>query len=326
MTPPPWNAVRFVPTGRGHVESYFLKLNDGHGRRALWLKTTILEKRGAPAVAEAWAIAFDREGRHKAAKLVVPWESARFSTVGLDVEVGSVRLEEGATRGELRSGADTIAWDLRWDHAAPPLVPFPLASMYTGPFPKSKLVSPTPDALFHGSYTVNGERFVVDALRGMQGHNWGVSHTHRYAWVHVSGFDGEPDLVFEGLSGRVKVGPAVLPTLTLACLRWRGVKYEWNQPADLLRNVGTIGRRSWSFSCEGPLGTLNGDFTAADEDFVGLLYENPEGDPCHCLNSKIARGVLELRLAGRMPVVLRTNEAALELGTTATDHGIALLA
>ena len=43
-----YNAVRFDPSttaGRGHVESYFIKLNDAEGRHALWLKGTILARR-----------------------------------------------------------------------------------------------------------------------------------------------------------------------------------------------------------------------------------------------------------------------------------------
>ena len=124
----------------------------------------------------------------------------------------------------------------------------------------------------------------------------------------------------------MKLGPVVLPTLTLACLRLRGVRYDWNLPLDLARNAGRIGRRSFQFSCESAIGRIDGDFTGSTEDFVGLLYENPSGRPCHCLNSKLARGVLEVRLAGRLPLVLRTREAALELGTTDQAHGIRMLA
>ena len=68
---PDWNAVRYDPeTSKGHVESYFLKANDARGRRAVWLKATIYasELRPAHAVAEAWAIVFDREGKHVAVK------------------------------------------------------------------------------------------------------------------------------------------------------------------------------------------------------------------------------------------------------------------
>ena len=81
---------------RTPVESYFFKLNDAVGRRALWLKATVLSRlSGAGPVAEAWAIAFDREGEHVAAKEVVAYESARFSRDGLSVKVSDLKFEEG---------------------------------------------------------------------------------------------------------------------------------------------------------------------------------------------------------------------------------------
>ena len=153
-----WNAVRYTPARRdGHVESYFLKLNSPDGSRALWLKGTILARPDAPPVAEAWAIAFRRDGRHVACKEVVPLDAARFDASGLGVEVASLRLSPGATAGSVSRGSERVAWDLSVTDPGPPLAPFPLPSMYTGAFPKSKLVSPYPDARFDGWYEVDGE-------------------------------------------------------------------------------------------------------------------------------------------------------------------------
>src|SRR5262249_51593256 len=131
-----WNATRFDPASdRGHVESHFLKLNDPGGRRALWLKATILRTQGgrrsrpprsepkaseggpphelgAAAVAEAWAVAFDRELGHTAAKQVVPWASASFSREALAIQVAGVEIEPAAARGAIASGTALIEWDL----------------------------------------------------------------------------------------------------------------------------------------------------------------------------------------------------------------------
>src|SRR5262249_40932194 len=108
-----WNATRFDPASdRGHVESHFLKLNDGEGRRALWLKATILRRLGEPAVAESWAIAFDRERGHVAAKEVVPWTSASFSREQLAIAVARVALEPARTRGAVGAGDRRIEWEL----------------------------------------------------------------------------------------------------------------------------------------------------------------------------------------------------------------------
>lgn len=327
MTLPPWNAVRYAPGNDQHVESYFLKLNDAEGRRALWLKTTILARPAEAPVAEAWAIAFDRREGHRAAKQVMPFADARFGTDGLDVQVGEVVVKDGKTRGVVESRGTRIAWDLAFSGDAAPIVPFPTEAMYTGSFPRSKVVSPYPDVRFDGFYEVDGVRHEVSGFRGMQGHNWGTSHTHQYAWGHCNVFDGEPELVFEGMTGRVRVGPLVAPPLTVLCVRYRGVRYEWNRPSDLLlSSAGDMGLRSWRFAAHSDIGAIAGHMTASDDDFVGLLYENPVGAPAYCLNSKIARCSLAFTPAGRPTLRASSAAAALELGTTDPGHGIRILA
>ncbi len=50
------NATHFRAPGQPHVESWFAKLVEPRGDRALWLKCTVLARDRAAAVAEAWAI------------------------------------------------------------------------------------------------------------------------------------------------------------------------------------------------------------------------------------------------------------------------------
>ncbi|MCC6645466.1 MAG: hypothetical protein IT374_07850 [Polyangiaceae bacterium] len=321
-----WNSLRYSPArGGGHVESYFFKLNSPDGERALWLRTTLLARPGAAPVAEAWAISFRRDGRHVACKEVVPLAAARFDPSDLGAEVASLRTAPGSISGSVARGPSRVAVALTFEDSTPPLVPFPHASMYTGALPKSKLVSPYPDARFDGWYEVDGERVDVRGWRGMQGHNWGPCHTHHYAWAHCNQFDGE-DAVFEGLTGRVKMGPLVLPPLTLLCLRYRGARYSWNRLRDLASASGSIGRRTWSFRAENDLGVLEGTLSSPDDLVVGLLYENPEGPPTYCLNSKLSTATLSLTPRGRPPVTLRSRAAALEIATTDPRHGVRLRA
>src|SRR5205823_5809320 len=136
-------------------------------------------------------------------------------------------------------------------------VHFPAAWMYEGPFPSSKVVSPLPDLRVSGSITVNGETWTVDAWPGVLGHNWGPRHTPLYAWGHCNVWtteSGTPHegLVFEGMSGRIKLGPVLAPITTLLCLRYRGVRYELNSLLDLARNRGEISPRRWTFAGRGP--------------------------------------------------------------------------
>ena len=322
-----WNATRFDPTGtRGHVESYFLKLNDRAGRRALWLKATILARRGDGAkVAEAWAIAFDREREHVGAKQVVPFDRARFSSDRLDVRVADLALEPGHVVGSVESGGRRIDFALAFTTTSPPLTLFPSARMYEGPLPSTKLVSPYPNATFTGHYAIDNERVEVTGWRGMQGHNWGTGHAELYAWAHCNEWEGEDDLIFEGVTARVRVGPLLSPPVTALAVWRRGVRYAFNQPLTLLRNRGTIGQRRWAFRAESHLARVEGELSAETRDLVGLHYENPGGAMTYCLNSKIAEGALRLEVKGRPPFTARTRAAALEIGTRDPEHGVTML-
>lgn len=323
-----WNAVRCKDDAAGgHVESYFLKLNDRQGRRALWLKATILVREGgAPRFAEAWAIAFDRDGRHIATKETLLLSKASFDPLGLGVVVSRMCLEPGRVRGEVASGDHRITFDLTFTTDVAALVPFPSERMYDAPVPSSKLVSPHPDARFSGVYTVDGETVQVDGWRGMQGHNWGTRHAELYAWAHCNQWDGDDDLVLEGVTARVKVGPLLAPPLTVVCVRHRGVRYDFNAPLSLLRARGTIDTRRWTFTAKQARATVSGELWADTRSFVGLSYENPDGATTYCLNSKIARGRIRLSVRGRPEVEAMTQCAALEIGTKDPGHGVAMLA
>ncbi|MEB2313428.1 MAG: hypothetical protein OZ921_17335 [Sorangiineae bacterium] len=323
-----YNAVRYDRYRKGgHVESYFFKLNDPAGRRALWLKATILARLEGRPVAEAWAIAFDREREHVAVKEVTRHEFAEFSRRGLEVRVAGVHFSEGRLDGRIESPEHTIEFGLDFDTASPPLAPLPSRRLYEDWAPNTKLVSPHPNSRFSGSYSVDGGAPVaVEGWRGMQGHNWGSRHTERYAWTHVNQWDGDEEVVLEAFTGRVKVGPLLAPPLTVVCVWHRGTRYEFNRPRELVRSRGRIGARSYRFEVESALARASGELHADTRDFVGLYYENPNREMTYCLNSKIASGTLRLEPRGRPALELTTRAGALELGTKDEHHGVSMLA
>ncbi len=322
----PYSGVRYDPSARvGHVESYFLKANDPARPRALWLKATIFASAHAPrrAVAEAWAVAFDRERGHVAVKSWVPYEAARFSPVDFSAAIDGCSYGASAVRGSITTAERTIAWDLRYRDASAPLYHYP-RKLYEARLPSQKLVSLCPDATFEGKATVRGETWSLDGWRGMVGHNWGRKHTALYAWAHCNVWDGPPDpeIVFEGVSGRVALGPVLTPTRTLLFVRHRGVRYDLNGTLDLLRNQGEITPRRYRFRGESDLAFVQGELWGESDDFVGLYYPNPDGAMTYCLNTKIAQAELRFRPRGRDEMVLRSSAAALEIGTRDPNHGV----
>jgi hypothetical protein len=324
------NRVRWDPTDAGgHVESHFLRAVSPDGDRALWVRHTLLSPRGRAGmgVAESWAIAFERGRPPTAAKSAIPIEQARVDASPFGIAIGPTVLETGRARGAARSSGHALGWDLAFEPLAPPFHPFPLERMYEGAFPKSKTLTPYPDATFDGSFDVDGARWPVAGWRGMQGHNWGRSHAHVYAWGQCNswahGADGPA--WFEGLTGRVKVGPMLLPWLSLAALHVAGETHRFDGAKAMTTRATDVGWYRWSATLAKGDARLRLDIEAARDDLAGLHYENPDGSMTHCLNSKLARGTVTLTRAGEPEVVLRSDRFALELGTKDHGHGVPMI-
>jgi hypothetical protein len=330
------NAVRFDPAARrDHVESYFLKVSDPSGDRALWIKATLFASAREPerATAEGWAIAFDRrsgKAQHLAVKHALPAASASFSDRGLDVRWSlpapadeHFALRPGEARGRVAHRGHAIGWDLRFEGEARPIMPFPFEAMYRGPFPKSKLVTPYPDLRISGEVLVDGARWDVSGWRGMQGHNWGRGHADLYAWCHANAWEeDDADFTLEALSGRVRIGPILTPLMTVVCVRYRGVDYAFNSPITIARAHGDVGLRRYGFSAESPSARIEGLLEADTDDMVGLYYPSPDGAMTYCLNSKLARAHVRFEAHGQPTLALRSRTAALEIGTHDADHGV----
>lgn len=336
MTVPP-DLLDLRYRGGAHVESWFFKANEPGGRRALWVRNTVFarppsaDKRHGvvPPMAEAWAIAFDRERGHVATKTSVPLDKARFAKGSLDVEVDGCELSLGRARGELATGSRKIAWDLAVGaERAAPIVHLPRVSLYAARFPASKIVSPLSSCLTSGSVTVDRgeggapEPWPVSEWPAMIGHNWGRSHPRLYAWVHCNTWDDAEDFTFEAISARVRMGPVLSPMGTAVFVRRAGASWDLNARELLGDNRGQISMRSWEVTAKGQGLEVRAELSAETDDFVGLHYPNPSGAMTYCLNTKLARARVELRFPGRPPVVATSRAAALEIGTRDRQHGV----
>lgn len=324
------NRLRYVPGTTGHVESHFIKANSPDGERAIWLKHTLLAPQARPeaAVAEVWAVAFAERGARKlAAKRSFPLTGLE-QIVPFGLRVGCAELIGRRAHGAL----DGLAWELELEPEAAPFKPFALERMYSGKFPRSKSLTPIPDARLSGRFEVFGERWELAGWRGAQGHNWGVSHAHAYAWAHANawrsaadGGEALPGVWFEALTGKVRLGSFTTPWLSVAGFAWNGRVYRF----DGLRALGSrrvaIDRRSYHVELRQGGVRVRAEFRAETDRIAGLCYRDPDDSMLACLNSKLATGRLEFS-DGVSEIVLHTDQAALELGTRAPDHGVALLA
>jgi hypothetical protein len=322
----------------GHVESWFLKANDPSGKRALWVRVTVFAREGArhgavPPVAEAWAIAFDRERGHVATKSTVTLENARFARGTLDVEVDGCALSLGRARGRLETGGRTLAWDLAvGPERSAPVIHLPQA-LYEARFPASKLVTPLADGRVEGKITLRRagaepeESWDVAGWPAMIGHNWGRGHAHLYAWTHCNVWEENDDLVIEAVSARVRMGalPLLSPMATAVFVRLGRERFDLGALEGLGKNRGTVSLRRWELAAEGHGLRITGELAAETDDFVGLHYPNPSGAPTYCLNTKLARGRFEIALPGGRTLVATTRSAAFEIGTRDRHHGVRMV-
>lgn len=323
--------LRYPGTG-GHVESWRLVAGDRDGRRGIWLTWSVTSRpRSAdrrdgvvPPIADITAVAFDRDEGHVATKVSVPFTTARFMRGALDVAIDGCELSLGKTRGTVESGDRAIAWDLAvGPELAAPVVHLPKA-LYATSIPPLKRVTPLASGAISGALRVNGRTWPTDGWRAAITHAWGPSHPHLSAWVHCDAWDDAEDLVFEGVSARVRVGPVLSPMATSLFVRWRGESWDLGGREILGQSRGLISLRRWEATSKSKRLWLRAELAAETDDLVGIHRANPRGSLSYCLGTRLARARLELARPGEsLPFLVATSRAAaLSIVTRDPTHGV----
>jgi hypothetical protein len=316
--------------GGGQVESHFIKFNLPEAR-AVWLKFTLLEKTGvgAPAVAEAWAIAFNlaKDGGHVALKSTWPLQAASLGAQRFSLRVGEIAWEAGSCKGELWDEQHRVSWALTFDTPPETFRMLPAEWMYTGPLPKTKTLSPWIDTRFSGTVTVDGVTTRVEAAPGMLGHNWGRQQAEFWTWAHTNAFDGLDGALFEGVTSKLKFGPVTSPLLTVLHVRIPGERLNLNGLGQLLLTRSRPRGLSWTVEGRTRDRRVWARFQAPRERFVGVNYHDPDDRIAHCLNTKIADGELVVRgkTARGWSLIMSgvaSATCALEIGTRGDTFGV----
>lgn len=324
-----WNGARYREDDEhGHYESWFQRANHRERPLAFWIRYTIFVPRGRPrdAIGELWAIYFDGESRRvTAVKEEHPIARCRFGKSQLDARIDKSSLDGAGLEGSAASHGHALRWSLRYASDEQPLLLLP-KGLYGAPFPKAKALVGSPLARFDGELEVDASKIAIDGWVGSQNHNWGSQHTDRYAWGQVAGFDGAPDAFLEVSTAQVKLGPIVTPRMSPMVLRLDGRELRLNALSVAVRARARYDFFQWSFESRTAEAHLSGTIAAPAWSFVGLPYLNPPGGTKTCLNSKIARCDLTVRLPGRAPRTLSTaHRAAFEILTDSRDHGVRML-
>ena len=306
MTPTRDNAMRFDAEQAGdHVESWFWRANHPREPLAMWLKATILSPRDGEPVAEAWCCTFDgATGETWGQRETVPVSQASFGPV---IRVGGCEWVLGDGAGTSTGGLGDRDWDLSWTPVdgplGEPLCLLPTRRLVDAPFPKNKLLTPSPTLRFDGRMRWGDRVVPLSGWLGMQGHNWGAAHAHTYAWgqcVFTDG-DGEPVAMAEGFSGRIKLGGWLTPYLSALTVRHGDRTYRFDRLVDLWNQTPSLDTDTWVLKMRGPAGEALLSMRSQREQIACLGYTNPDGHLSYCLNSKLAATTLRVNPVNEDP-------------------------
>ena len=300
----------------GHYESFYLKASDPEAPRAVWIRYTVHKRPGEPPKGSLWFTLFGPDGP-RAVKVTTEEVSA---PAGRYVQIGDSSFGPGEVSG--RAEAETLAasWELRFDGREEALFHLPRDWMYRAALPRTKLLSPYPNALFSGRVSAGDEPLELDGWPGMVGHNWGAEHAERWIWMHGSGFD-HPGAWLDVAIGRIKLGRWTAPWIANGVLSVDGTRHRLGG----VERVRATDIRETPTGCEFTLPgkglKVRGRVSAPRERFVGWVYADPEGPDHNTVNCSIAE--MELELDGAAPGRLYSpHGAAYELGMREKDHGM----
>ncbi len=324
----PRTEARFpqVPEKAGHYESFYLKLCRPGGGLGAWIRHTVHKRPGEPATCALWFVLFDADAAGPRATKRQFGADALEAPPHSFIRIDEAVLADGRATGSVSTDVLGASWDLSFTDEHQPFHHLPRDFLYRSKLPKTKFLSPYPNAVFDGRLEVGGERIGVNGWRGMIGHNWGAEHAERWVWIDGSGFGGrDPGDYFDMAVGRIKVAGMTTPWVGNGMLVLDGVEHRLGGfervPSTEVEESPTGAR----FQLKGKGIKVTGRVAAERKDFVAWIYADPVGPEHNTLNCSISDLELDVELDGRPAERLTVSgSAAYEYGTRDTNHGIPL--
>ncbi|MFI5121457.1 MAG: hypothetical protein ACHQJ5_01040 [Vicinamibacteria bacterium] len=310
--------------GAGHYESFYIKATRPGGGQAIWIRHTVHRRPGDELSGSIWFTLFDADAAGpRATKVTVPASEVSTPSGGY-IKVGESLLEPGRARGEARTAELEASWDLSFVDRADAFRHLPYDFLYRAALPKTKLLSPDPDARFSGAVSVAGEQLEIGEWPGMIGHNWGSEHAERWIWIQANEFR-QSDGYFDAGLGRIKVGPLTTPWVGNAVLCMDGEQHRLGG-LDRLRSTRVDERPTeCEFELTGKDLKVRGRVSSEARNFVAWVYADPVGPEHNTLNCSISDLELTVERRGEEPRRLEcVGAAAYEIGMRETDHGLPL--
>lgn len=314
-----------VGEGAGHYESFYIKATRPGGGQAVWIRHTIHKPPRGQASASLWFTLFDADAPGpRATKLTVP-ASGASAPADAYVHFPGARFGPREASGRITGPPQPEAsWELEIEEGDEAFRHLPYDFLYRAPLPKTKLLSPHPDARFSGAVRFDDTEIELEGWPGMVGHNWGREHAERWSWIQANEFRQGAGY-FDAALGRIKIGPLTTPWIANAVLVLDGERHRLGG-LDRIRSTRVEEEPSeCSFELTGSDIRVRGHVFSEPRNFVGWVYADPEGPEHNTVNCSIADLELTVERRGRSETRLEcVGAAAYELGMRETDHGIAL--
>lgn len=291
------NRPRFPETRRGFYEVYYMKAHHAKEGLGLWLRYTFHRplNRELPAQGHVWAIVFNRKDPSKniAIKNDYSLEQCRFDLKRPRLYIGQNMLSHGSLRGKAGDGENCVEWSLEFNPNEEAFFMLPPLA-YKLPVVKSKVISPNLHVYIYGVLTINGRKIDFNGEPGQQSHIFGTKHADAWGWAHCNAFAGKPRSVMELITARSRIFRRQSPWMPLFFFNYEGKHYRFNTLTDILRNRISAEPGQISFTCNDGSVKFEGKVSAPQEHFVGVTYEDPDGEHLYCYNSTVASVQLDL--------------------------------
>jgi hypothetical protein len=308
----------------GHYESFYVKATRPGGGQGIWIRHTVHQRPGEERTASLWFTLFDADQPGPRATKVTVASDRLAAPEGAYIQIADALLEPGRARGEAVTEALATSWDLSFDSPSEPFHHLPYEFLYRAPLPRTKLLSPYPDARYTGTVTIDGTAIEVNGWPGMVGHNWGAEHAERWIWIQANELRAGEGF-FDAALGKIKVGPLTTPWVGNAMLRLDGVSHRLGG-LDRIRSTRVDDEPTGcSFELTGKDIRVRGRVGSESRNFVAWVYADPVGPEHNTLNCSISDLELTIERKGAEPRRLECiGAAAYEIGMREADHGIPL--
>jgi hypothetical protein len=303
---PTLNEVYTRLSMRRRYEVWFLRLGLADGRGAWWFRYLLTNpgRSGCPGKerslpVQVWATYFPLGGAPQSWIQGFSLDSLALSARGaspFSLHVADNFIDETSCRGSLRLDGHEIAWNLRYQSN------FHVTLSNKGWIGFSR--TPHSDAVFSGEVRLDDRIFSGNPLGfGLQGHNCGFRHRHRWTWTHAYFVAPGSPSTFEALTYEMPFGL----TFRKAVLWHEGHAYQFRTLNDEQRDRKQL---LWRFCVQGE-NELCAEVDGRGTSVHRLPYLKTDcSGTFEVTNNSLARAQVTLQRAGAAPVRLSTETGA----------------